>query len=94
MKEAHVKGSPVIRPLFYEFPNDSVVWENSKQYMFGSKMMVVPIMEDGQRETKVYFPEGTEWVNAWTKDTYDGEPGTMCWPLSIGFPFSFAEKVS
>ena len=35
MKEAHEKGTPVMRPLFYDFPEDSGSWECEDQYLFG-----------------------------------------------------------
>ena len=35
MEAAHEKGTPVMRPLFYDFPKDSKCWEIEDQYMFG-----------------------------------------------------------
>ena len=61
MDEAHTKGDPVIRPLFYSFPEDKKAWEIEEQYMFGSKYLVAPIFKAGQRKTEVYLPEGASW---------------------------------
>ena len=61
MKEASETGAPVIRPLFYHFPNDPNVWEISDQYLFGSELMVAPVTEYLQRERTVYLPEGAKW---------------------------------
>ncbi len=72
MTEAHEKGTPVMRPLFYDFPKDQKAWDCDTAYMFGDKVLVAPIMEEHQRQTTVYLPEGAEWTNAWTKETFAG----------------------
>ncbi len=72
MEEAHEKGTPVMRPLFYDFPEDKSCWENEKQYMFGPNILVAPIMQEGQRITEVYLPKGARWTNVWTKEIFDG----------------------
>ncbi|EED18798.1 glycosyl hydrolase, putative [Talaromyces stipitatus ATCC 10500] len=60
MKEAHEKGTPVMRPLFLEFPQDKTAWEVEDQYMYGSKYLCAPILYPGQKKRSVYLPEG-EW---------------------------------
>ena len=72
MKEAHEKGTPVIRTLFYEFPQDSKTWEIEDEYLFGGDVLVAPVMYEGMREREVYLPEGARWRNAHTKEVYDG----------------------
>ncbi|QHQ59943.1 family 31 glucosidase [Anaerocolumna sedimenticola] len=72
MEEAHTNGTPVMRPLFYDFPEDQVCWENETQYMFGPEVLVAPVMEQGVRELKVYLPKGADWTHIWTKETYPG----------------------
>ena len=64
-QEASKNGSPIIRAMFYEFPEDEKCWNEYSQYMFGSKYLVAPILEMNQFERDVYLPEGT-W-----KDTLD-----------------------
>ncbi|OCA98708.1 TIM-barrel domain-containing protein [Clostridium beijerinckii] len=72
MEEAHKKGTPVMRPMFYDFPEDKLCWENESQYMFGPNILVAPIMEKGQTEREVYLPVGSNWTNAWTKEKMEG----------------------
>lgn len=72
MEEAHKKGTPVMRPMFYDFPEDKLCWENESQYMFGPNILVAPIMEKGQTEREVYLPTGSNWTNAWTKEKMEG----------------------
>ncbi len=71
MREAHEKGTPVMRPMFYEFPEDPACWEPLEQYMFGGKLLVAPVMEAGAREKAVYLPAGT-WYDAETGKAYEG----------------------
>lgn len=72
MKEAHEKGSPVMRTMFYEFPEDKVCWELTDQYMFGPEILVAPVMEEGVRSRSVYLPAGTVWIDAYTGKEYAG----------------------
>ena len=66
-REAHENGSPLMRAMFYEFPEDPVCWELSDQYMFGPDYLVAPVLESGARSREVYLPAG-DW-----KDVRTGE---------------------
>lgn len=77
MEEAHKKGTPVMRPMFYDFPEDKLCWDNESQYMFGPNILVAPIMEKGQTEREVYLPVGSNWTNAWTKEEIEGGQTTL-----------------
>lgn len=72
MQEAHEKGTPVMRPLFYDFPQEEAAWSVEDEYMFGPDVLVAPVLYEGQRERAVYLPAGT-WVNLHDKKEYDGE---------------------
>lgn len=72
MEAAHEKGSPVMRPLFYDFPEDKTCWDNESEYMFGPQILVAPVMERGQKTKEVYLPAGTKWTNVWTKEVFEG----------------------
>lgn len=72
MQAAHEKGTPVMRPLFYDFPKDSLAWEIETQYMFGPDVLVAPILYQDAREREVYLPKGEEWINMWTKERLRG----------------------
>jgi alpha-D-xyloside xylohydrolase len=66
MREAHEKGTPVIRPLFYDFPEDKEAWNIDDQYMFGNDILVAPIMHDGERSRKTHLPAGSRWIDVAT----------------------------
>ncbi|KAH6640300.1 glycoside hydrolase family 31 protein [Chaetomium tenue] len=72
MEEAHKKGTPVMRTLFYEFPEDPRCWETGQQYMFGPKFLCCPVMEPGVEKIKVYLPAGPKWTAVDGAETFDG----------------------
>jgi len=61
MEAAHQHGSPVMRPCFYDFPEDTQCWEVEDQYMYGPKYLVAPVLEAGAKARKIYLPPG-KWV--------------------------------
>ena len=72
MNDAHEKGSPVMRPLFYDFPEDKDAWEIEDEYMFGPDMLVAPVLYAGQREREVYLPIGANWKNSENGEVFEG----------------------
>ena len=69
MEIASVKGYPVMRPMFFDFPGDENCYSLGEQYMFGSEILFAPIVNRGQTEKVVYLPEG-EWVLTKDKTVY------------------------
>lgn len=61
MKEASEKGTPVIRTVFFEFPEDERAWEVEDEYFFGGKYLVAPVLWPGVERRRVYLPRGARW---------------------------------
>jgi len=72
MRAAHARGTPVIRPLFYDFPSDSTTWSVEDQYMFGPDVLVAPVLYEAVSKRTVYLPAGTTWEDAHTGTRYQG----------------------
>lgn len=72
MKQAHTEGKPVIRAMFYEFPEDEKCDTLQDQYMYGDKYLVAPVMYAGLRERSVYLPSDTDWKNIETGEIIKG----------------------
>ena len=70
-REAHENGSPLMRAMFYEFPEDARCWELSDQYMFGPDYLVAPVMTPQTFSREVYLPAGT-WEDIRTGETLEG----------------------
>ena len=64
MKLASEDGTPVMRPLFYDFCGDKNVYDIGDEYMFGPDLLVAPVVEPGARKRMVYLPEGCRWKDA------------------------------
>ena len=65
-------GMPVMRPLWFEFPNDVRTYLSSDEYLLGDDLLVAPVVKEGLREREVYFPKGTDWIDWWTGERYEG----------------------
>ena len=70
-EEAHTNGSPLLRAMFYEFPDDERCWELQDQYMFGEKYLVAPILRLNEWKRDVYLPAG-KWKLTSTKEIFEG----------------------
>ena len=76
MKIAAEKGYPVMRPMFFDFPDDENCYSLGEQYMFGDDILFAPVVSRGQTQKEVYLPQG-EWVLTKTKETYSGGRHTI-----------------
>ncbi|MBQ7679251.1 MAG: glycoside hydrolase family 31 protein [Butyrivibrio sp.] len=70
--EAAENGSPLLRTLFYEFPEDEKSWETYDEYMFGDQYLVAPIFALGARERDVYLPAGAVWEDIRDGSRHEG----------------------
>ena len=61
MEIASQKGYSVMRPMFFDFPDDEVCYTLGEQYMFGDDILFAPIVNKSQTKKKVYLPEG-KWI--------------------------------
>ena len=71
IEESGRNGSPIMRALFYEFPDDENAWNISDEFMLGGKYLVAPVVEYNCRERNVYLPFG-EWKNINGGDVISG----------------------
>ncbi len=69
--EAHENGSPLLRTMFYEFPEDVACWELQDQYMFGSDYLIAPILHLNEWKRDVYLPAG-KWMLTSTGEVFEG----------------------
>ncbi|MEO1451848.1 MAG: TIM-barrel domain-containing protein, partial [Bacteroidota bacterium] len=65
--ENHQTGAPLVRPMWFHFPEDSVCARLDDQYLWGENLLVAPIFKKGATSRKIYFPHGC-WY-----DLYSGE---------------------
>ena len=70
--KAHKEGTPILRPLFFNYPFDKNVKEINDEVMLGDSILLAPILTQGARSRSIYLPQGN-WINYFTKEEYQGE---------------------
>ncbi|HEY3992791.1 MAG TPA: TIM-barrel domain-containing protein, partial [Ktedonobacteraceae bacterium] len=86
--EASANGSPIIRPLFYHYPQDPTVYTVEDEYLVGETLLTAPISVESATSRPVYLPEGT-WIHYWNStpfaggQTHEVEAPLEQWPLFI-----------
>jgi alpha-D-xyloside xylohydrolase len=64
------EGHPMVRTLFFEYPEDPTSWLIEDQYLFGTDVLVAPIMEEAP-DREVYLPPGS-WIDYQGGRVYEG----------------------
>ncbi|HEY1661585.1 MAG TPA: TIM-barrel domain-containing protein [Verrucomicrobiae bacterium] len=70
-KDCSERGLPMLRALFVEYPDDPGSWQIDDEYLFGSDMLVAPLMHEGETGRNVYLPPGN-WIDFQTGKNYSG----------------------
>lgn len=65
-------GLPVIRPLVLHYQQDDKTYEINDQFLFGESIMVAPVLEQGKKARMIYLPKGDNWIDYWTKESFEG----------------------
>ena len=74
-RRAAASGEPIIRPLFYDFEGDPRAYADCDDFMCGPQLLVANVVEPGQRERRVYLPQGVEGWYDFRTGAYHA-PGT------------------
>jgi alpha-D-xyloside xylohydrolase len=69
-KDSSARGFPMLRTLFFEYPDDQTSWTIDDEYMFGSSLLVAPMFDEAATR-KVYLPPGS-WIDYQTGKVYPG----------------------
>jgi alpha-D-xyloside xylohydrolase len=70
-KDSSEHGLPMVRALFVEFPDDPGSWNVDDEYLYGSSLLVAPLLHENNASRAVYLPPGT-WTDYQTGKTYSG----------------------
>ena len=71
MHDAAETGIPAMRPLMLEYPKDESTYGIDDEFMFGSDLLVAPVLLPEAAGRDVYLPKG-EWYDYWTGEKYAG----------------------
>jgi alpha-D-xyloside xylohydrolase len=69
-KDCTEKGLPMVRALFVEYPDDPGAWLVEDEYLFGSQILVAPLLESGDSRS-CYLPKG-KWIDYQNGVVYEG----------------------
>ncbi len=69
-RDARAHGTPIMRPMVLEFPEDRSTWDLDTQYMLGPSLLVAPVFSE-TGVAHVYLPEGA-WTSLLTGQTVQG----------------------
>ncbi|KAI9204856.1 glycosyl hydrolases family 31-domain-containing protein [Polychytrium aggregatum] len=62
-RESTVSGTPVMRPLWYAFPDDEATFAVDDEFMLGSAFLIKPVVQKDTAETEVLLPAGSNWYD-------------------------------
>jgi sulfoquinovosidase len=92
--EAATRGYPVVRHLFLHFPGDPNTHGLRYQFLLGPDLMIAPVLDKDANAVEVYFPDGAEWADLWSRADA-GNPGHWVrMPAPILKPAVFIRKDS
>lgn len=64
-------GTPLMRSMFFQFPQDDRCHQMKDQYMFGDAFLVAPIAQKDHYSKEIYFPEG-QWLHLFNGHVVSG----------------------
>jgi alpha-glucosidase len=70
-EECHRTGAPILRPLFWAYPEDAATYSMDDEFLCGDAILVAPITRPGVEYRHVYLPAGS-WFHFWTGERVDG----------------------
>ena len=74
MRDASETGLPAMRPLMLEYPEDESTYGIDDEFLFGSDLLVAPVLWEAAKTRGVYLPRG-DWYDYWTGAHYTGGKG-------------------
>jgi alpha-glucosidase/alpha-D-xyloside xylohydrolase len=71
VRETTQTGLPVMRSLWFHYPDDPAAVARGDEYLWGRDMLVAPVVEKGATARTLYLPRGA-WYDFWTNERQDG----------------------
>ncbi|NRT16036.1 alpha-glucosidase (family GH31 glycosyl hydrolase) [Flavobacterium sp. 28A] len=68
--ENNQKGTPLMRPLLFEEPTDTVIQKVNETYLWGNDFLVTPITHAGIASKTIYFPKSSNWFDFYSDKKY------------------------
>lgn len=68
--ENNQRGTPLMRPLFFEEPNNPALTTVAGTYFWGNAFLVTPIIKSGITATEIYFPKSSNWYDFYSNEKH------------------------
>lgn len=72
-EHAHRSAAPIMRPIWYEFPSDTLGYTEQEGFMLGKALLAWPVLEAGLTSVAIRLPEGL-WFDV--SELFWATPGT------------------
>jgi alpha-glucosidase len=83
-EECHRTGAPMLRPLFWAYPEDTATYAIDDEFLCGDTLLVAPVTRPGVEYRHVYLPAGS-WFHLWTGGRVDGPAHILAY-VPLGQP--------
>jgi len=70
--ENNQTGAPLMRPLFFEEPENLESYEVADTYLWGNDFLVSPVMQDSINKKEIYFPGKGNWFDFYSGKKHKG----------------------
>ena len=87
----HCEYEPMVRPTFFDFPDDPRCWPECNDMMVGPSLLAAPVVEPGLVDREVKLPSGTHWYDFWSGEVFKGGQ-TVTRPAPWARPVLFARE--
>lgn len=77
-----IYGDPLIRSIFYNFPEEKSFFNNNDEFMLGENLLISPVVTSGSVTKLVALPKG-KWFDYWTNEIVEGEYIIKKAPLDV-----------
>lgn len=81
-RQATQTGEPIVRPLFWLWPNDEDALRCDDEFLLGDEFLVAPVVRPGMRQRDILLPPG-RWKDYWTGGIFDGPSHLLKYPAAL-----------
>ncbi|NJW51316.1 DUF4968 domain-containing protein [Salinimicrobium sp. CDJ15-91] len=66
------EGLPLMRPLFFEEPDNFKLYSVAGTYLWGKDFLIAPVLQENAVQQEVYFPKTSNWYDFYSGEKYLG----------------------
>jgi len=70
-RHANLTGVPIMRPLWYEFPDQEDLYAIEQEFMLGPAIFVKPVTQAGAKDITMQLPAATVWYESAAGHKYE-----------------------